>query len=184
MSWPSGSMMFFSITDHLPLLFFGILCAQLAVTVCCRCYTRSKKALSHHKIHLERSLRPIQANQVTPGPFWTRKKTRSLLDIKNGNLFSMEGASRFTKPLKQVWPKTSKISLLRTDLPPYIRDWVIPKFGSHIFNHFFEVSQAYQTWEVTCLPLSSAFLPVVQCLYGCGGSIYRGCSEDRWMLDH
>ena len=118
------------------------------------CYTRPKKALSHHKIHLERSLRPIQANQVTPGPFWTGKKTRSLLDFKNGNLFSMEGASRFTKPLKRVWPKTSKMSLLRTNLPPYIRDWVIPKFGSLIFNHFFGVSQAYQNLEVTCLPLS------------------------------
>ena len=34
----------------------------------------SKKALAHPKDHLERSLRPIQATVVTPGPFWTRQK--------------------------------------------------------------------------------------------------------------
>ena len=34
----------------------------------------SKKALSHPKDHLEFSLRPIQATQVTPRPFWTRHK--------------------------------------------------------------------------------------------------------------
>ena len=69
------------------IIFFGIPCARLAVTVCRRCYKRSKKAskkaLAHPKDHLECSLRPIQATQVTPEQFWTRqKKTRSLLGFK------------------------------------------------------------------------------------------------------
>ena len=34
----------------------------------------SKQALAHLKDHSERSLRPIQATQMTPDPFWTRKK--------------------------------------------------------------------------------------------------------------
>ena len=42
---------------------------QLAVTVCRRCYKRSKKAskkaLAHPMDHIESSLRPIQATQVT-----------------------------------------------------------------------------------------------------------------------
>ena len=69
---PSGAMIFFSITIHLLIFFFENQCAQLAVTVCCRCYKRSKKAskkaLAHPKDHLERSLRPIQATKVTPEP--------------------------------------------------------------------------------------------------------------------
>ena len=45
---------------------------------------RPLKDPSHPKDHLECSLRPIQATQVTPGPFWTRqKKTRSLSDFKS-----------------------------------------------------------------------------------------------------
>ena len=47
-------------------------------TVYPMCYRRSKKAyenaISHPQDHLERSLRPIQETQVTPGPFWTRQK--------------------------------------------------------------------------------------------------------------
>ena len=34
----------------------------------------SKKALAHLEDHLERSLRPIQATQMTPRHFWTREK--------------------------------------------------------------------------------------------------------------
>ena len=67
----------FSITINLT-FFFGIPCAQPTVTVCCRCYKRSKKAskkdLAHPDDHLEHSLRPIHTTQVNPGPFWTRQK--------------------------------------------------------------------------------------------------------------
>ena len=33
-----------------------------------------KKALALLKDHLEHYLRPIQATQMTPGPFWTKQK--------------------------------------------------------------------------------------------------------------
>ena len=68
------------------MIFFGIPCAQLAVTVCCSCYKRSKKAskkaLAHPKDHLECSLRPIQATQLTPWPFWTGQQKKNPLDFK------------------------------------------------------------------------------------------------------
>ena len=42
-----------------------------------------KRPLKHLKDHLERSLRPIQATQEAPVPFWTKqKKTRSLSNFK------------------------------------------------------------------------------------------------------
>ena len=70
---PSGAMMFFLHNYPFTIIFLGIPCLQLAVTVCCRYYKRSKKAskngLAHPKDHLERSLRLIQATEVTPGPF-------------------------------------------------------------------------------------------------------------------
>ena len=71
-------------------ILFLIPCVQLAGTVCPRCYRRSKKAskkaLAHPKDHLERSLRPIQATQVTPGPFWTKQKRLEDFRTSNENL--------------------------------------------------------------------------------------------------
>ena len=52
-------------------LYSIISCAQLAGTVCPK--KAPKKARAHFKDYLERSLRPIQATQMTPGPFWTKK---------------------------------------------------------------------------------------------------------------
>ena len=69
----------------------------------------SEKALADPRDHLERSLRPIQATQVTPGPFWTRqKKTREAFwtsnkNLATWNLFSIEGAPQFTEHLKRLW---------------------------------------------------------------------------------
>ena len=81
-----GVFIVFSINIHLPRFFF-IPCAQLDGTVCPRCYRRSKKAskeaFEHPNDHLERSLRPIQATQGTPGPFWTRQKR--LEDFRTSN---------------------------------------------------------------------------------------------------
>ena len=69
----------FSITIHLP-------CTPPTVTVCRRCYKRSKKSsqkdLAHPEDHLERSLKPIHATQVNTGPFWTRQKKTFRLQIK------------------------------------------------------------------------------------------------------
>ena len=78
--------MFFSTTIHLPSLFFGIArarCDSVLQVIQKVPKKASKNAIGHPKDHLECSLRPIQATQVTPGPFWTRqKKSRSLLDFK------------------------------------------------------------------------------------------------------
>ena len=67
------------------MIFFGIIWVQLAGTVCPRCYRRSKKAskkaLAHPKDHLEQSLRPIQATQVTLGHFGPEK-----IDLKTFGL--------------------------------------------------------------------------------------------------
>ena len=110
MRGPWGPRWYFRVNIHLPKKKW-IPCAQLAGTVCPRCYIRSKKAskkaLAHSKDHLEISLRPIQATQVTPGPFWTeQKKTRSLWDfkLKFGDLkpiFHWRSA-QFTEPLKRL----------------------------------------------------------------------------------
>ena len=80
-------------------------------TMCPRCYKRfkraSKKALAHPKDRLERSLRQIQATQVTPGPFWTRQKRLEVFQTSNEklatlNLFSIKGAPHLTETLKRL----------------------------------------------------------------------------------
>ena len=83
-------MMLYSINIHLLYFVFAISWLQPAVTVCCRCYKRSKKAskkaLSRPKAHLECFLRPIQATQVTPGQFGTRQKRLEVVWTSNKNL--------------------------------------------------------------------------------------------------
>ena len=108
-------------------IFFGIPCAQLTGPVYLRCYRNekwggqggpgsqvlikvqnvSKKALAHPKDHLEHFLRPIQATQLTPGPFWTGQKRQNDFRISNENLatwnlVSIKWAQQFTEPLKQL----------------------------------------------------------------------------------
>ena len=91
--------------------FFGIPCTQLAVTVCHWCYKRSKKApkkaFAHPKDHLERSLMPIQATQVTPGPLWTRQKGLEAFQTSNKKMrletyFPLKEPPQFTEPQKQL----------------------------------------------------------------------------------
>ena len=95
------------------MIFFGISCTQPTVTVCCRCYKKSKKAskkdLAHPENYLERFLRPIHATQVIPWPFWTRQKKlepykTSNKNVVTWNIFSIEGAPQFTELLKQLCP--------------------------------------------------------------------------------
>ena len=78
-------MIFFSITIHLPSLFLEFHARSLLL-LCVAGVAKgpkrgSKKAHAHPKDHLERSLRPINATQVTPILDLT-KKTRSLSDFK------------------------------------------------------------------------------------------------------
>ena len=66
----------------------------------------SEKPLSLPKDPLELPLRPIQATQMTTGPFWTRQKRFEVFWTSNRNLatwkpFSIEGTQQLTKPLKQ-----------------------------------------------------------------------------------
>ena len=90
---------------------FFIPCTQLVVTVWRRCYRSckkaSEKALAHFKVHLERSLRPIQATHVTPGTFRTRQKRLEAFpnlnkNLATSNLFSIEVSPQFTEPLKRL----------------------------------------------------------------------------------
>ena len=61
---------------------------------CCECVSQvlqmvlkaTKKALAHPKDNLEGSLRPIQATQLSPGPFWTRQKRLEAFRTSNKNL--------------------------------------------------------------------------------------------------
>ena len=63
---------FFSINIHIPSFFVIFLC-----TYCWDCVSQVllevqkafKKALAHNEDHLECSLRPIEATQMTPGQF-------------------------------------------------------------------------------------------------------------------
>ena len=90
--------------------------SQLAVTVCHMCYKRSKKALTHPQDHLEHSLRPIQATQVTPEQFWTRPKRLTAFRTSNKNLatwnlFFIEGAPQFPEPLKWLCAMSGRYNL-------------------------------------------------------------------------
>ena len=64
----------------------------------------SKKALAHLKDLLERYQRPIQATQMTPGPFWTRQKRLEACQTlkKYIKIKSIAGAPQFTEPLKRL----------------------------------------------------------------------------------
>ena len=50
------------------------------------CQKASKKALTHPMDHVEGSLRPIKATQVTHGPFWTSHKRLKVLGTSNQSL--------------------------------------------------------------------------------------------------
>ena len=78
----------------------------------------SKNALIHIQDHLERSMRQIQATQMTPGPFWTIQKRLVAFCPSNKNLatwklFFVEGAPQFTEPRKLLWPcSASKVETI------------------------------------------------------------------------
>ena len=51
-------------------------CCDCVLQVLQKVIKKPKKDLVHPKDHLKRSLRPLQATQLTPGPFWTRQKRK------------------------------------------------------------------------------------------------------------
>ena len=77
-------------------------CASLCQSTC-----RGDRQDWAAKDNLELPLRPIQATQMTTGPFWTRQTRLEAFWTSNRNLatwkrFSIEGAKLFTKALIQV----------------------------------------------------------------------------------
>ena len=72
--------------------FWNFICAacwDCASQVLLKFQTASKKARAHLKDQLERSLRPIQANQMTPGPFLTKQKRVEALQTSNKKLLTI-----------------------------------------------------------------------------------------------
>ena len=100
----------------------------------------AEKALALLKGNLELPLRPIQATQMTTGPFWTRQKRLEAFWTSNRNLvtwnpFSIEGAQKFTEPLKHLCTMFLKAkSAKKTD-----------NFFWPILDHF--QTQNVQIWD-------------------------------------